>query len=243
MANLFSPGFNSLARTSLLVAAGLAVASVALAYVINDSGYVTREDVVREQPVPFSHRHHVQGLGIDCRYCHSAVEESASAGIPPTHTCMTCHSQVWKDAPILEPVRESHRTGKPLRWTRVHDLPDFVYFDHSIHVARGVGCESCHGRVDRMPLVWQEHALHMGWCLDCHRNPEPHLRPLDKVFEMGWTVEALNGSPANGAPANGAGEISPDHDAVGSVSQEALGARFARERGIENVEHCYGCHR
>lgn len=134
------------------------------------------------QTVPFSHQHHVAGLGIDCRYCHTGVEQSAFAGIPPTETCMTCHSQIWRDAPMLAPVRESWATGKPLRWNRVHNLPAYTYFNHSIHVQKGIACVSCHGRVDQMPLVRKEQTLYMRWCLDCHRAPERHVQPVEAVF-------------------------------------------------------------
>jgi hypothetical protein len=127
------------------------------------------------QPVPFSHKHHVSGIGIDCRYCHTSVEESSFAGIPPTKTCMNCHSQVWADSPTLEPVRTSFREDRSLEWTRVNDLPDFVYFDHSIHVRRGVACTTCHGPVDQMPMTWRENTLFMEWCLECHRHPERYL--------------------------------------------------------------------
>ena len=139
-----------------------------------------------EQVVPFSHKHHVGDDGIDCRYCHTSVETSAFAGIPPTHTCMTCHSQLFTQEPVLAPVVQSLRSGKPIRWKRIHDLPDFVYFNHGIHVAKGVGCEECHGRVDRMPLTWRVAPLTMQWCLDCHRNPGMHVRPVEHVFDMGW---------------------------------------------------------
>ena len=139
-----------------------------------------------EQVVPFSHNHHVGDDGIDCRYCHTSVETSAFAGIPPTHTCMTCPSQLFTQEPVLAPVVQSLRSGKPIGWKRIHDLPDFVYFNHGIHVAKGVGCEECHGRVDRMPLTWRVAPLTMQWCLDCHRNPEMHLRPVEHVFDMGW---------------------------------------------------------
>ncbi|MBC8145078.1 MAG: cytochrome c3 family protein [bacterium] len=186
MPQIFRPSTNSLARATILGALLFIVGSLWLLAEINRSSYVTNADVVRDQPVPFSHEHHVAGLGIDCRYCHTSVEESAFAGIPPTETCMTCHSQVWTNAKMLEPVRDSYRTGRPLRWTRVHDLPDFTYFNHSIHVAKGVGCESCHGRVDRMPLMYQASTLQMEWCLDCHRAPEKHLRPRDQVFNMNY---------------------------------------------------------
>jgi hypothetical protein len=141
------------------------------------SPYVSEATVVRPQPVPFSHKHHVAGLGIDCRFCHDSVDESAFAGIPSAKTCMTCHRQIWADAPILEPVRQSFREGTAIRWTRVHDLPDFAYFDHSIHVAKGVPCAACHGDVAAMPLMWRVETLFMEWCLDCHRHPERHLAP------------------------------------------------------------------
>jgi hypothetical protein len=150
------------------------------------SGYHTGQNNFVEQPIQFSHAHHVGGMGIDCRYCHTTVEESAFANIPPTKTCMNCHSQIWNDAPILEPVRASFRDGRPLRWTRVHDLPDFVYFNHSIHVNKGVGCVTCHGQVDQMPLIYQSATLMMNWCLDCHRNPAKYVRPRSEVFNMAW---------------------------------------------------------
>jgi hypothetical protein len=150
------------------------------------SSYNTQAFVPIEQPVQFSHKHHVGDDGIDCRYCHTSVETSAFAGIPPTSTCMNCHSVLFKDSPYLEPVFESWRTGKPIKWTRVHDLPDFVYFNHSIHVNKGIGCSSCHGRVDLMPLTWQTESLQMEWCLACHRQPEKFIRPKDQVFNMEW---------------------------------------------------------
>jgi hypothetical protein len=155
-------------------------------YMIFASPYVTQVHVVRDQPVPFSHEHHVSALGIDCRYCHTSVEVSTFAGIPPTETCMTCHSQIWVDSPMLEPVRKSMRTNEPIRWNRVHDLPDYAYFNHAIHVKKGVGCASCHGRIDQMPLTWKEQPLTMEWCLGCHRHPERHLRPPAEVFNMNW---------------------------------------------------------
>jgi len=136
--------------------------------------------------VQFSHLHHVLDDGIDCRYCHTSVENSSFAGIPPTKTCMNCHSQIWQTAPILEPVRASFREDKPMQWIRVHDLPDFVYFNHSIHVKKGMGCETCHGRVDQMPLMKQENSLQMEWCLNCHRNPQNYVRPREEVFTMGY---------------------------------------------------------
>jgi hypothetical protein len=185
MAQIFHPSMNAFSKATIFggvfIVAGIAWAG----NLWMRSPYVTQDNIVRDQPVPFSHDHHVSGLGIDCRYCHTTVETSAFAGIPSTEICMGCHSQIWKDSALLEPVRESYRTKQPLAWTRVHDMPDFVYFDHSIHVAKGIGCESCHGRVDRMPLMRKVHAMHMEWCLDCHRHPERHVRDRSDVFQFG----------------------------------------------------------
>jgi len=136
------------------------------------------------QPIPFSHKHHVGDDGIDCRYCHTTVETSRHAGLPTTHVCLTCHSQLYPDAPLLQPLHASARTGQPIAWQRVHSLPDFVFFDHSVHLAKGVACVECHGRVDQMPLTWRAQPLQMQWCLSCHRNPVPHLRPPEQVFAM-----------------------------------------------------------
>src|SRR5207249_11319929 len=186
MSQIFHPSTNTISRVSIFGGAALLVALVAAMAAINESSYVTEVGVARSQPIPFSHKHHVGDDGIDCRYCHTSVEESSFAGIPPTKTCMNCHTQIWADSPILEPVRESFRTGKSIQWTRVHNLPGFVYFDHSIHVHKGVGCSTCHGRVDEMPLMWQVASLQMEWCLGCHRNPERVLRPRDKIYDMEW---------------------------------------------------------
>ena len=190
MPQVFRPRANSLvvliASITLAVFAAIGIAATAL----ESSPYVTGVGSTPEQPVPFSHQHHVSGLGIDCRYCHSSVEESSFAGIPATDTCMTCHSQVWTNAPMLEPVRASLARDEPLRWTRVYDLRDFAYFNHSAHVSNGVGCESCHGRVDEMPLVRQATPLTMQWCLECHRDPGPRLRPPGRITAMGYDTSA-----------------------------------------------------
>lgn len=183
---IFHPSTNTLARITIFGAAFLGAGLLIVLVQASRSSYVTQVNVVREQPVPFSHQHHVAGIGIDCRYCHTSVEDSAFAGIPPTKTCMNCHSQLFTEAPTLEPIRESFRTGEPIRWTRVHDLPDFAYFNHSIHVSKGVACVTCHGPVDKMALAWQEASLQMEWCLDCHRNPERYLRPREAVFLTSW---------------------------------------------------------
>ena len=183
------------------------------------SPYMTRQNITREQPIQFSHKHHVGDDGIDCRYCHTSVETSAFAGIPPTKTCMNCHSVLFNNAGYLEPVRESYRDDKSIEWVKIHRLADFVYFNHSIHVSKGVGCSTCHGRVDEMPLVFQANTLLMQWCLDCHRNPAPNLRPIDKVFEMDW---------------------SPGPD------QEKQGQNFMVERKIRTTAEltsCSTCHR
>ncbi|HET7104950.1 MAG TPA: cytochrome c3 family protein, partial [Terracidiphilus sp.] len=145
-----------------------------------------------DQPVPFSHKHHVQGLGLQCQYCHTTVEESSYAGIPPTRTCMNCHAQIWTNAELLQPVRDSWATGQSLVWTKVHDLPDYVYFNHEIHVNKGIGCASCHGRVDEMPLMYAQNSLQMEWCLNCHRDPAKNLRPTSEIYNMNWEKPTEN---------------------------------------------------
>ncbi len=182
------------------------------------SSFATAVGKPVEQPVPFSHQHHVGDVGLDCRYCHTSVEKASFAGMPPTETCMTCHSQIWTNSAMLAPVRESYRTDTPLKWARVHDLPDFVYFNHSIHVSKGVACETCHGRVDKMPLTWKTNTLYMKWCLDCHRAPETYVRPRSEVFTMGY---------------------------VASENQQKLGKRLVAEYGIkkDHLTDCSICHR
>lgn len=189
MAQIFHPIANAVARLSIIVLGLGAVGGLVTLDLIHRSPYTTEVDVSREQPVPFSHKHHAN-MGIDCRYCHTAVEDAAFAGIPPTKTCMNCHSMIFSEAPILEPVRESWKSGESLQWNRVHDLPQFVYFNHSIHVNKGIGCSTCHGRVDEMPLMRKANTLYMGWCLDCHRAPEKFIREKDKVFDMAWQAPA-----------------------------------------------------
>jgi len=191
MAQVFPRQANDFARASLVVGGVVAAAVLgSFFFVWPRSSYMTRQNEARAQPIPFYHMHHVGGMGIDCRYCHTSVDKSAVAGIPPTKTCMNCHGQIWTDSPTLEPVRESWRTGRSIEWLRVHDLPDFVYFNHSAHVNRGVGCTTCHGPVDQMPLVHQQASLQMEWCLDCHRHPERYVRPKEEVFSVKWTPPA-----------------------------------------------------
>jgi cytochrome c7-like protein/class III cytochrome C family protein len=186
MAQIFHPSMNTVAKATIFGAVFLLGGLGWVGYSVEKSPYNTDAGIPRNQPVPFSHEHHVRGLGIDCRYCHTSVEDSHFAGIPPTKTCMTCHSQIWSNAEMLRPVRQSWATNKPIQWNRVHNLPDFVYFNHSAHVNKGVGCSTCHGEVDRMPLMWQQASLQMAWCLECHRAPEQFLRPRDQVFNMNW---------------------------------------------------------
>jgi hypothetical protein len=197
MAQIFSPSADTALRAFFLILAACAAGSVLLAAGWMDSTYATLVGWVPGQPVPFSHQHHVAGLGIDCRYCHTTVESSPHAGLPATEVCMTCHSQIWTDAPVLAPIRESLASGKPLAWQRVAKLPDYVFFNHRIHVARGVPCVSCHGRIDTMPLTYRAVAFQMRWCLSCHRDPAPRLRPPDMVTRMDWSKWDEDGAHAD----------------------------------------------
>ena len=217
MSQIFRSSANATARVSIILAlAVVAGGGGALFQLIANSSYATRQGDAREQPIPFSHAHHVGSMGIDCRYCHTSVENSDFSVVPPTKTCMNCHSQIWIDSPTLEPVRESFRTNSSIRWTKVYDLPDYVYFNHSIHVKKGVGCETCHGRIDTQALTWQQPSLQMRWCLDCHRDPARYLRPRDQITTMGYE---------------------PKED------QEAIGARLMKEYNVQKLETCWTCHR
>lgn len=186
MAQIFDRSSNALARASLVLTGLIVIALGVTLDQLQRSPWVTRQGQRPDQPVPFSHKHHVQGLGLQCQYCHVTVEKSSYAGIPPTKTCINCHAQIWTNAQLLEPVRTSWATGQSLVWTKVHDLPDFVYFSHEIHVNKGLGCASCHGRVDQMPLMYAQNTLQMEWCLDCHRNPAKNLRPTSEIYNMAW---------------------------------------------------------
>lgn len=219
MSQIFPKSANAWSKASIFTVLGLVAFIGAMLPVLQRSDFVTGANTFKDQPVQFSHQHHVGGIGIDCRYCHTSVEVSPSAGIPPTKTCINCHSQIWSTSPYLEPVRASFRDDKPLQWVRVHDLPDFVYFNHSIHVTKGVGCETCHGRVDKMPLMIQKVSLQMEWCLDCHRDPSRFVRPREEITTMGY-------QPA--------------------VAQAELGPRLVKEYKIAGLEHmtsCSVCHR
>jgi hypothetical protein len=190
MPQIFDRSSNALARMSLVLTGLIVIALGVTLDQLQRSPWVTRQGQRPDQPVPFSHKHHVQGLGLQCQYCHTTVEKSSYAGIPPTRTCINCHAQIWTNAQLLEPVRDSWYTGNSIPWTKVHDLPDFVYFSHEIHVNKGIGCESCHGRVDQMPLMYAQNTLQMEWCLDCHRNPAKNLRPTSEIYNMAWEKPA-----------------------------------------------------
>ena len=187
MAQVFHRSANAAARASIVFVALFIICLSAVLYALGESPYYTGANEAKPQPVPFSHRHHAGELGIDCRYCHSSVEVSPFAGLPPTQTCMTCHSQIWVGSPMLEPVRASYRENKSLPWLRLNAVPDFVYFNHSIHVAKGIGCTTCHGPIGQMTITWRANTLYMHWCLDCHRQPEKYIRPKSEVFDALYT--------------------------------------------------------
>jgi Cytochrome c7 and related cytochrome c/Class III cytochrome C family len=216
MAQIFHHSTNLISRLSIYGGVFILALLGAALYGIELSPWYTDQHVAREQPVPFSHKHHAGELGIDCRYCHTSVEKSSFAGLPPTQTCMTCHSRIWTNASMLEPVRASYRDDKSLSWTRVNALPDFVYFDHSIHVSKGVGCTTCHGPIAEMPLTWRAGSPYMQWCLECHREPEKYVRPKSEVF-----------NPYYQAPKN----------------QLELGRQLVKEYKIQSFQNCSTCHR
>lgn len=218
MGQIFKERADTLARLLIAAVILLVAGFVALLYALDVSSYNTKVGLAEEQPVPFSHEHHVGGLGIDCRYCHQSVEVSSNAGMPAAEVCMSCHAQIWNQADMLAPIRESYDKGTPIFWRRVYDLPDFTYFNHSIHVAKGIGCESCHGRVDQMPLLVKATSLKMGWCLDCHRHPEEHVRPLSAITSLGW------------------------HPPAGEDAK-AYRLAIARSLQVKSQTDCYSCHR
>ncbi|HEX4080309.1 MAG TPA: cytochrome c3 family protein [Rhizomicrobium sp.] len=189
MSQLFGPRANTIGRIVLASILVLPVAALALHVLLMNSPYVTGQTNTPEQPVPFSHKHHVTEDGIDCRYCHFDVEKSAVAGVPPTQVCMSCHAHLWTNAAMLEPVRASYATGVPLRWRQANRLPGYVYFDHSIHIAKGIGCTTCHGPVGQMPLIYQARKLSMGWCISCHRDPGRFVRKPSQIFAAEWSPD------------------------------------------------------
>ena len=219
MPQIFHRSTNALSKLSIVIGALLAAGTLFTLGILDRSNYNTGAFVDVQQPVQFSHKHHSGDIGIDCRYCHTSVEVSSNAGIPPTKTCMNCHTQIWADSPYLEPVRESWRTKQPIQWLKVHDLPDFVYFNHSAHIAKGVGCSTCHGNMIEQPLVHQVASLKMEWCLQCHRQPELFLRDKAEIY-----------NPLYVPPSN----------------QEEVGLKLKKQYNVMNSEvltSCSTCHR
>ena len=216
MPQIFRHSTNYLARTTIFGAAFLLLAALWVGAQILRSGWNTGQHIERQQPIQFSHKHHVGDDCIDCRYCHTSVETSHFAGLPATEICMTCHSQIWNNVAATQAIRDSWASGQSIPWTRVHNLPDFVYFNHSIHINKGIGCSACHGDVSAMPLIYKVNTLNMNWCINCHRNPEKYVRPRDQVFNMAYE-----------APAN----------------QEELGRKLVQENHIQSLTDCYTCHR
>ncbi len=216
MAQLFRPSSNTIAKVSITAVVLLASATLSVAYMIDRGSWITSVRSAPEQPIAFSHKHHVKDDGIDCRYCHTSVETSHFAGLPATETCMTCHSQIWNNVTATQAIRDSWASGQSIAWTRVHNLPDFVYFNHSIHVNKGIGCSACHGNVSEMPLIYKVNTLNMNWCVNCHRNPAKFIRPRSEVFNVAY--------------------IYPDN-------QDELGAKLVKEYHVQSLTDCATCHR
>jgi Cytochrome c7 and related cytochrome c len=219
MAQLFRPASNTIAKVSIVVVILLLGTTLGIAYIADRGTWMTFVRVAPEQPIPFSHKHHVKDDGIDCRYCHTSVETSHYAGLPATEICMTCHSQIWSNASVTQPIRDSWASGKSIEWRRVHDLPDFVYFNHSIHVNKGIGCSTCHGHVDEMPLTYRVNNLYMDWCVNCHRQPAKYIRPRSEVFNIDYEY------PSN---------------------QAELGRKLVAEYHVQDARtltDCFTCHR
>jgi hypothetical protein len=219
MAQLFRPASNTIAKVSIVVVILLLGTTLGVAYIADRGTWMTFVRVAPEQPIPFSHKHHVKDDGIDCRYCHTSVETSHYAGLPATEICMTCHSQIWSNASVTQPIRDSWASGKSIEWRRIHDLPDFVYFNHSIHVNKGIGCSTCHGHVDEMPLTYRVNNLYMDWCVNCHRQPAKYIRPKSEVFNIDYEY------PSN---------------------QAELGRKLVTEYHVQDARSltdCFTCHR
>lgn len=238
MANIFHPSMNAISRVSIFGMVFVVGAVFFIIWFVVRSPYWTEEGVAREQTVPFSHQHHVGDAGIDCRYCHTSVDKSSFAGVPSTSICMNCHAYLWNDQPMLKPVRDSYRDQTPIRWTRVHDLGDYAFFNHSIHLHKGIGCVSCHGRVDEMPLMWKNQSLLMEWCLACHRDPIPHLRPRQFVYDM----RSLDELAESGDLQRGIENDFPEFVAA-EPDLQSLRLTLARRYNIQSETNCSICHR
>lgn len=255
MAQLFKPAANTLATASLFAAAAVPLLLIVGGSMISRSPYNTRAGVPLEQPIPFSHKHHTKELGIDCRFCHWTVEDSAHATVPSSDVCMTCHSQVWPNAPSLEPLRVSYETNTPIQWVKVNSVPDFVYFDHSIHVAKGISCNNCHGKVQEMHMTWKGQAFQMSWCLECHNDPEKFLytaessdpsrgklSPREQVFELYRKIaagERLSNTELK--LAKGLPQRVPKDD-VHKRAKEGVILVKDRKIATKQLSDCYVCH-
>jgi hypothetical protein len=239
MAQIFRPSTNTLAILSLMVGASAPFALMIGMSQFTRSGYVTKVGVPYEQPVPFSHEHHSNELGIDCRYCHVSVEKSSNAGYPPTHTCMSCHSQIWTNSPLLEPVRESYEKNVPLKWTRINRVPDFVYFPHNVHIKRGISCNNCHGPIQAMQMVYKGNSFQMRWCLECHRNPENYVNEPEFVWNLYRKIQS-------GA------DLTPEEDSLRlgkqykrTPAELAKGRELVKQYNVKTkqLSDCWICHR
>lgn len=249
---VFPPYANSIATLSLFLGALLPFGALVTGSQITNSPANTKVDHPLEQPIPFSHKHHALELGIDCRFCHTTVEEQAHASVPATEVCMTCHSQIWTNSPNLAPVRDSWETGTPLQWNKVNAVPDFVYFNHSVHVAKGVSCNNCHGAVQDMHITWKGNAFRMSWCLECHREPEKYLysdaktdagqqSPRQQIFDLYRKMSAgVQLTPVEHQLAIGLGQMMPDDDVHSKSGMKALVERKVTKKGLDD---CYVCHR
>lgn len=249
MAQLFSPTANVKAKLGVLalfVGPWLTIYALAA---VSRSPANTKVNVPKQQPVPFSHRHHAWELGIDCRYCHVGVEKSAFANIPAVETCMSCHSQIWTNSPLLEPIRASYESGVPIQWTQVNKLPEFVYFNHSIHIARGLNCNICHGPVEKMHITWKGNAFQMAWCLNCHRAPDrylyrdpahPELSPRQQVFSPYWKLQ--NGEPLSAREDR---LLTGREDGSDDFADREQGKKLISRYGIKinQLADCSICHR
>jgi hypothetical protein len=233
MPQIFHRSFNVISRVTIFGFLIIIALLCWMAYVWQRSSYATNVGIVRDQPAPFSHQHHVEGLGIDCRYCHNSADKSSFAGMPATKVCMNCHQQIWVGSSMLEPVRQSYSSGVPIAWQRVHRLADFAYFNHSVHVNKGVGCSTCHGNVQQMPLMYQHGSLLMEWCLECHRGPEKFVRPRSEVYNMEWKPEDVR------APMYGRRLGDWDMEKSTEENRRALVDKY----GIRKLTNCTTCHR
>lgn len=251
MAQLFKPSANTIAKLSLILGVtGPLVIGLGLA-AFSRAPYNTKVDVPKNQPIPFSHQHHAWELGIDCRYCHTSVEKSSYAGLPPTETCMSCHSQIWTNSPLLEPIRQSYETNTPIKWNLVNRVPEFVYFNHSIHISRGINCNTCHGAVEEMNITMKGNSFQMAWCLQCHRAPQnylyrdesnPQLTPRQQVFNVYWKLQEKGRdglSPREQDLMDGADPISLKKEDVDK------GRQLINEYGVkvQQLADCWVCHR